>query len=74
MVESLAALIGFVLLLVFIVMAVNIGKIRKNIEDMYLFERQRMIKDGMMNDAGIVFRQKGPGGEPEHLGVEAKKS
>jgi hypothetical protein len=56
----LGFILGLMLLIIFILMASNVGKISRYIEDIYTFERARMIRDGLMSEAGKLYPPKSP--------------
>jgi ABC-type long-subunit fatty acid transport system fused permease/ATPase subunit len=56
--SALAFIIGITVFIMFIMLCVNVGTIRKNIQSLYSFEHARAMREGYINKDGNIITKK----------------
>lgn len=51
-------ILASIVFIMFIVLCVNVGTIRKNIQSLYLFEHARAMREGFINKDGNIITKK----------------
>jgi len=60
---AFGVILGLVFIIMFIMLCVNVGTIRKNIQSLYSFEHARAMREGLINKDGNIIIKK-PALEP----------
>jgi hypothetical protein len=56
--SAIAFIFGLVVFIMFIMLCVNVGTIRKNIQSLYSFEHARAMREGFINKEGNIITKK----------------